>query len=45
MQAKQNLNRVKPLVQEQAVSQKDLDDAVAEELNARGALEGQRANW
>jgi membrane fusion protein (multidrug efflux system) len=40
MQAKQNLNRVKPLVEEQAVSQKDLDDAVAEELNARGALEG-----
>jgi membrane fusion protein, multidrug efflux system len=40
MQAKQNLNRVKPLVQEQAVSQKDLDDAVAEELNAKGALEG-----
>jgi len=40
MQAKQNLNRVKPLVQEQAVSQKDLDDAVAEELSARGTLEG-----
>lgn len=40
IQAKQNLNRVKPLVEEQAVSQKDLDDAVAEELNARGALEG-----
>ena len=40
IQAKQNLNRVKPLVQEQAVSQKDLDDAIAEELNARGALEG-----
>jgi membrane fusion protein, multidrug efflux system len=40
MQAKQNLNRVKPLVQEQAVSQKDLDDAVAEELSAKGTLEG-----
>ncbi|WP_447984872.1 efflux RND transporter periplasmic adaptor subunit [Nitrospira sp. Nam74] len=40
IQAKQNLNRVKPLVEEQAVSQKDLDDAIAEELNARGALEG-----
>src|SRR5688500_14639631 len=40
IQAKQNLNRVKPLVEEQAVSQKDLDDAVAEELNARGTLEG-----
>lgn len=40
IQAKQNLSRVKPLVQEQAVSQKDLDDAVAEELSARGTLEG-----
>jgi membrane fusion protein (multidrug efflux system) len=40
IQAKQNLNRVKPLVEEQAVSHKDLDDAIAEELNARGALEG-----
>jgi membrane fusion protein, multidrug efflux system len=40
MQAQQNLNRVRPLVQEQAVSQKDLDDAVAEELSARGTLEG-----
>lgn len=40
IQAKQNLSRVKPLVAEQAVSQKDLDDAIAEELNAKGALEG-----
>jgi membrane fusion protein (multidrug efflux system) len=40
IQAKQNLARVKPLLEEQAVSQKDLDDAVAEELSARGALDG-----
>ncbi len=39
MQATQNLERVKPLVAEQAVSQKDLDDAVAEELAAKAALE------
>jgi len=40
VQAKQNLRRVKPLIAEQAVSQKDLDDAIAEELSAKGALEG-----
>jgi membrane fusion protein (multidrug efflux system) len=39
VQARQNLNRVKPLLAEQAVSQKDLDDAVAEELAAKAALE------
>ena len=39
VQAKQNLQRVKPLLAEQAVSQKDLDDAVAEELAAKAALE------
>lgn len=39
VQAKQNLARVKPLLAEQAVSQKDLDDAVAEELAAKAALE------
>jgi membrane fusion protein (multidrug efflux system) len=39
MQARQNLERVKPLVAEQAVSRKDLDDAVAEELAAKAALE------
>jgi membrane fusion protein, multidrug efflux system len=38
-QAKQNLDRVKPLLGEQAVSQKDVDDAVAEELTAEAALE------
>ncbi|MEP6934422.1 MAG: biotin/lipoyl-binding protein, partial [Nitrospirota bacterium] len=31
VQAKQNFARVKPLLAEQAVSQKDVDDAVAEE--------------
>jgi membrane fusion protein (multidrug efflux system) len=40
VQAKQNLDRVKPLIAEQAVSQKDLDDAIAEDLSAKGALEG-----
>jgi membrane fusion protein (multidrug efflux system) len=39
VQAKQNLARVKPLLEEQAVSQKDVDDAVAEDLAARAALE------
>ena len=39
VQAHQNLDRVKPLLAEQAVSQKDLDDAVAEELAAKAALE------
>ncbi len=39
VQAGQNLERVKPLVAEQAVSQKDLDDAVAEELAAKAAME------
>ncbi len=39
VQAKQNLDRVKPLLAEQAVSQKDVDDAVAEELAAKAALD------
>ncbi|MDR4466093.1 MAG: efflux RND transporter periplasmic adaptor subunit [Nitrospira sp.] len=39
VQAKQNLARVKPLLVEDAVSQKDVDDAIAEELAARAALE------
>lgn len=43
VQAKQNLARVKPLLAEQAVSQKDLDDAVAEELASQAELEGARA--
>ena len=45
VQAKQNLDRVKPLLQEQAVSQKDVDDAVAEELFAKSALEGAKGDW
>jgi len=44
VQAKQNLARVKPLLEEQAVSQKDVDDAVAEELAAEAALEGAKAD-
>ena len=39
VQANQNLARVKPLLEEHAVSQKDYDDAVAEQLAARAALD------
>jgi membrane fusion protein (multidrug efflux system) len=39
VQAKQNLARVKPLLAEHAVSQKDFDDAIAEELSAKAALD------
>ncbi len=44
VQAKQNLARVKPLLREQAVAQKDVDDAVAEEMAASAALEGAKAD-
>src|SRR5207253_5483667 len=44
VQAKQNLNRVKPLLAEQAVSQKDVDDAVAEELSAKAGLEAAKSD-
>ncbi|HKO31687.1 MAG TPA: efflux RND transporter periplasmic adaptor subunit [Nitrospiraceae bacterium] len=44
VQAKQNLARVTPLLAEQAVSQKDVDDAVAEELAAKAALEGAKGD-
>lgn len=44
VQAKQNLDRVKPLLAEQAVSTKDVDDAVAERLEAKAALEGAKAD-
>ncbi len=44
VQAKQNFARVKPLLVEQAVSQKDVDDAVAEELAAKAALEGAKGD-
>jgi len=39
VQAIQDLARVKPLLEEQAVSQKDVDDARAEQLAAKAALE------
>jgi membrane fusion protein (multidrug efflux system) len=44
VQAKQNHARVKPLLAEQAVSQKDVDDAIAEELAAKAALQGAKAD-
>lgn len=37
--AKANLARIKPLAEKNAVSQKDLDDAIGQELSARGALD------
>lgn len=43
VQAKQDLARVKPLLAEQAVSQKDVDDAIAEDLAAKAALQGAQA--
>lgn len=44
VQAKQNLARVKPLLAEDAVSQKDVDDAVAENLAAKAASEVARGD-
>jgi len=44
VQAKQDLARVKPLLADQAVSQKDVDDAVAEELSANAAVQGAQAD-
>lgn len=44
VQAKQNHARVKPLLEEQAVSQKDIDDAMAEELAAAAALEAAKGD-
>jgi membrane fusion protein (multidrug efflux system) len=43
VQARQHAARVKPLLAEQAVSQKDLDDAVAEELAAQALMQGAKA--
>jgi membrane fusion protein, multidrug efflux system len=43
VQAKQDLARVKPLLEEQAVSQKDVDDAVAGDLTANALLQGAKA--
>jgi membrane fusion protein, multidrug efflux system len=39
VQANRDLERVKPLLEQNAVSQKDVDDAVAEQLAAKAALE------
>lgn len=44
VQAKQDLARVKPLLAEQAVSQKDVDDAIAEDLSAKAAVQGAKAD-
>lgn len=43
VQARQDLARVKPLLEEQAVSQKDVDDAVAGDLAAKALLQGAKA--
>jgi len=44
VQATQDLDRVKPLLVEQAVSQKDVDDAVAGELAAKAALDSAKGD-
>src|SRR5690349_13806552 len=44
VQARQDLARVKPLLAEQAVSQKDVDDAIAEQLSSKAALQGAKAD-
>ncbi len=44
VQARQNLARVKPLLAEQAVSQKDVDDAIAEDLAAKAALDAAKGD-
>ena len=44
VQAKQNLARVKPLLLEQAVSQKDVDDGIAEDLAAKAALQAAKGD-
>ena len=41
--AKANLNRIRPLAAKNAVSQKDLDDAVGSELSTRSAVESAKA--
>ena len=43
VQARQDLARVKPLLAQQAVSQKDVDDAVAGDLTAKALLQGAKA--
>ncbi|MYA29305.1 MAG: efflux RND transporter periplasmic adaptor subunit [Nitrospira sp. SB0666_bin_27] len=44
-QARAELARVRPLLAEQAVSQKDVDDAVAENLAAKAALVTAKGDW
>lgn len=44
VQATQDLARVKPLLAEQAVSQKDVDDAMAQDLAARALLQAAQAD-
>jgi membrane fusion protein, multidrug efflux system len=41
--AKANLARVRPLAEQNAVSKKDLDDAIGAELSARSAVDGAKA--
>ena len=44
VQAEQDLERVKPLLVEQAVSKKDVDDAVAQQLAAKAALDAAKGD-
>jgi membrane fusion protein, multidrug efflux system len=44
VQADLDLDRVKPLLAEQAVSQKDVDDAVAQQLAAKAALDAAKGD-
>ncbi len=44
IQAQQEVARVKPLLEEQAVSQKNVDDAVAEMLSAKAGLEAAQSD-
>jgi membrane fusion protein, multidrug efflux system len=44
VQARQNLARLQPLVEENAVSRKDVDDAIAEDLGAKAALNRAKAD-
>jgi membrane fusion protein, multidrug efflux system len=44
VQADQDLDRVKPLLAEQAVSKKDVDDAVAQQLAAKAALDAAKGD-
>jgi membrane fusion protein (multidrug efflux system) len=44
LQAEQELARVKPLLEEQAVSQKNVDDAVAEMMGAKATLEAAQSD-